>query len=66
MGFESIFVEEELVAEIDESGFEIAAPQILGGRAIVDEFADVLRKAAAEIEQLFAVLDPFDYLRVRR
>lgn len=26
MGFESIFVEEELVAEIDESGFEIAAP----------------------------------------
>lgn len=26
VGFQGIFVEEELVAEVDESGFEICAP----------------------------------------
>lgn len=50
MGFESIFIEEELVAEVDESGFKISAPYIFGGGAVVDEFADVLREAAAEVK----------------
>ncbi len=44
-------VEEELVAEVDERGLEVAGVEAGGRDAVVCELADILGEAAAEIEE---------------
>ena len=44
---EGFAIAEELEAEIHELAVEVGAVDVLGGRAVGDEFADVLREAAA-------------------
>lgn len=44
---ERLAVAEELEAEIHEFAVEVGAVDVFGGGAIGDEFADVLREAAA-------------------
>ncbi|KAL8740310.1 MAG: hypothetical protein Q9184_008508, partial [Pyrenodesmia sp. 2 TL-2023] len=44
-------VTEEIVAEIKEPGFEVASIKVVPGCAVIDQFADILGKAAAQVEE---------------
>lgn len=48
---EGAVVAEEVVAEVDEARFEVEAVEVPRGGAVGDEFAQVLREAAAEVEE---------------
>ena len=48
---EPLAVAEEFVAELHEFAVEVGAVDILARGAVGDEFADILGKAAAEVEE---------------
>lgn len=50
-GLERILVEKEFVAEVEEAGFEITAIEVLRRRAVTNKFAEVLGKAAANVQE---------------
>lgn len=56
VGAEGSLVEEQLIAQGQELRLQVSAVEIGGRRAIVNEFPQVLREAAAEIEEGSAVL----------
>ncbi|TAQ89301.1 hypothetical protein B7494_g2386 [Chlorociboria aeruginascens] len=59
-------VAEQLVAQLQELGVEIHAMQVVGGRAVTHQFAQVLREAAAEVQQCAAGLHGAEQRAVRR
>ncbi len=65
VSLEGFFVEEEVVAKLDEARFKICTPEVLGRPAIVDQLADVLVKAAADIKEFLAVLEARNYSGIR-
>ena len=53
--FERVLIAEEIEAQVEEVLLQVAGVEGVGGGAVVDEFADVLGEAAAEVEEAGAV-----------
>lgn len=56
-GFQLVFVQEQVVAELDEGASEIRSVYVFRWGAVDDQAADLLAEAAAQIEQLLACFD---------
>lgn len=63
---EGSLVEKEVIAIVPEVDSEIGGVNVLRGRTIIDEPANVLAKAAAQIKKFFSTLDALEGFRISR
>ncbi len=54
---ESVAVEEEIVSNFHQATMEVRAIDVLGRRAVKDDFPDILPQATPHIEKMLPVLD---------